>query len=66
MFRNFNKANKCNLTVFLVAFGLIACFLVYIVEFLFMLNASFKFIVMPIEIIFFIMLYWVFLRVYLT
>jgi hypothetical protein len=52
--------------VFLVAVGLIICFAAYIIEFMILQDPFWKWYVIPIEILLFLMLYWSFLQVYLT
>jgi hypothetical protein len=66
MCRTFQTMSPFNATVVLVAVGLLLCFLAYIFEFLLFFNPTFTNYVIPIEIIFFILMYWTFLKVYLT
>lgn len=66
MFRTFNTMPICNTTVILVAICLLLCYVVYIWEFLFILDAGFKWYVIPISAILFVLLYWTYLKVYLT
>ena len=66
MFRTFRTMKACNFTVFLVGFGLLLCYAGYLFEFLFLLDASFKWYVITISIILFILLCWAFLKTYLS
>ena len=64
MFRTFRTMPKCNITVVLVLIGLLLCFGLYVVEFLFERDAKFKSYIIPISTILFILLCWTFIKVY--
>ncbi len=66
MFRTFQTMKACNLTVLLVAFGLIICYLVYLIEFMFIFNPGWKVYTVPIQTILFVLLCWSFFKVYIT
>jgi hypothetical protein len=66
MFRTFQTMKACNITVVLVALGLIVCFLTYLFEFMFFFNPSWKWYTITIQTFFYIFLHLTFVKVYLT
>ncbi len=66
MFRTFQTMKAFNITVFLVAIGLIICYFAFLFEFMFFFNPSWKVYTISIQTFFFVLLYWSFAKVYIT